>query len=200
MEHDPHIRESRGTPMTSMRFLTCFTVSFLALAQVRSAEVDPRLPGETEVVLSVNLDQLLNSPLGKKYLRTTIEEAIKGSTHGQELFKALELDPLKDIHRVTLALPAAASDAGLVIVRGKFNRERITELAEKLAADHKDKFKIHKSGDATIYEISGDKKVFATLAGDSVLLLAGSKEQLASPSKNGKPKKELIALIGKADD
>src|SRR5437588_25725 len=125
--------------MTLLRTLSGVAVTLLALGPARPAEVDSRLPADTEVVLSINLEQLLHSPLGKKYLRTTIAEAIKAYDTGQELLKYLELDPLRDINRITLASPAAASNRGLIIVQGKFNRTKLAELAEKVAAEHKDK-------------------------------------------------------------
>src|SRR5882672_5380822 len=115
-----------------MRFVRNFAallLGLLAAGPARSADVDPYLPNESELVLSVNIDQLLNSALGKKYLRAAIEEALKGNGQIQEVLKYLELDPFKDVGRVTVALSSGAADTGFVIVNGKFNREKIAQLA-----------------------------------------------------------------------
>jgi hypothetical protein len=175
---------------------TCLLLALVTGAPVAAAEADSRLPANTDVVVSVNLEQLLGSPLGKKYLRKSVEEALKSSPAGETL-KQLQLDPLKDINRVTLALSSGNPDSGLIIIQGKLNRGKIADLAEKVAADHPDKLKIHKSVEATVYEFPGDKTVFATFSGDSVLLLSNDREALTG--KPEKPKKELVSLIEKVD-
>src|SRR5262245_2317231 len=187
-----------------MRIARYFAPVLVALAAVTSAcaaDVDPYLPNDSELVLSVNMEHLLNSTLGKKYLRAAIEEALKSNGQIQEVLKYLELDPFKDISRVTIALSSVAADNGFVIVHGKFNREKIAELAQRVAAERKDKFKIHRDGATTIYEGAGDehKPVFASFVSDTVLLMSGDKETLRGSAKIGKPKKELIGLIQKAD-
>jgi hypothetical protein len=187
-----------------MRFVRNFAgllLGLFAAGPARSADVDPYLPNESELVLSVNIDQLLNSALGKKYLRAAIEEALKGNGQIQEVLKYLELDPFKDVSRVTVALSSGAADTGFVIVNGKFNREKIAQLAQQVAAERKDKFKIHRDGGATIYEGTSqeNKPIFASFISDSTLLMSGDKDSLRNTNKIGKPKKELVALIQKAD-
>jgi hypothetical protein len=187
-----------------MRIARHFAGLLLALAAIspaRAAEVDPYLPNDCELVLSVNMEQLLNSTLGKKYVRAAVEEGLKSNGQIQEVLRYLELDPFKDISRVTLALSSVAADNGFVIVNGKFNREKIAELAQRVAAERKDKFKIHRDGAVTIYEGAGDenKPIFASFVSETVLLMSGDKETLRGSSKIGKPKKEMTALIQKAD-
>jgi hypothetical protein len=162
-----------------------------------AADVEARLPADTEVVVSVNVTQIINSPLGAKYVRSTIEEALKHNPQGQEALNYLGLDPLRDITRLTVAMTSAANKDGLVIVRGKFNRDKIDDLAGKVAADQKDKLTIHKSGSTTVYEIAGEKKMFATFPDDSTLLISTNRARLSAPPS--KPKKEMLALIAQAD-
>lgn len=178
------------------RHIVVWLIVALAAAPMCAADVDANLPGNTEVVVSINLEQLLASPLGKRYLRTTVEEALKANPQGQEAFKFLELDPLRDLKQVTLALPSAGADAGCLIVKGKFNRQKIAELAEKLVVEQKEKLRIHKSGRASIYEIAGDKPTFVAVPDDSTALIATTREQLTAGAK---PKKEVTDLIQKAD-
>jgi hypothetical protein len=187
--------------MRSVRAFVAVPMLLLAVGLVRAADVDPNLPNDSELVLSVNLEQLLNSPLGKKYLRVALENALKSNGQIQDVLKYLELDPYRDVNRVTVALSSTASDTGFVIVNGKFNLKKIAELAERVAADRTRKFKIHKEGNVTIYEgaANDDKPIFAAFANDTTLLLSSDKEMLRGSAKTGKPKRELAVLIQNAD-
>jgi hypothetical protein len=169
---------------------------FALCGAVHAADVDPNLPPDTEVVVSVNLDSLLASPLGKRYLATTVTESIKSNAQLADALKTLELEPLRDLTRVTIAMSSAGAESGFVIVNGKFNRAKITELAAKIAGESKDRLKTHKAGDKVIYEIAGDKPAFVMLTSDTTLLISTDREQL---TKTGKPKKEMADLIAKAD-
>jgi len=183
--------------MESLRHVFGFATVVLAASLAPAADVDPRLPADTEVVVSVNLSQLFNSPLGAKYLRTVIDEALKQNPQGQEVLTYIGLDPVHDITQMTLAMTSAKNKDGLVIVRGKFNRAKIGDLAEKVAAEQKDKLAIRKDGAATVYEIAGEQKMFATFPDDSTLLLSKDRARFSSPA--GKPKPEISSLIAKAD-
>src|SRR4051794_26808628 len=81
-----------------------FAAAFLAVvvaAPVRAAEVDVLLPAETEAVMFVNVRQILDSDLVKKYALGQVKQALQGNEN-QKLLKDLGLDPLKDIDRVTV--------------------------------------------------------------------------------------------------
>jgi hypothetical protein len=168
-----------------------------------AADVDSYLPNESEVVASLNVDQLLNSPLGKRYLRAAIEQGLKDNPQVGDILKYAELDPFKDISRVTLSM--WGKDNALVIVGGKFNRQKISDLAAKAAADQPDKVKVHKTDGLTIFEtIDGKKSTFTAFASDATILMSPDitilKDVLTKTSgKVGQVKKELAALIAKAD-
>ena len=178
--------------------------ALLATGPLRSADVDPYLPNDSEIVISVNVTQLLESQLGKKYLASAFEQMLKDNAQAQSGLKEIGLDPLRDFSRVTLATTAATPDNGSIVINGKFNRGKIEEVAAKFAADQKDEIKIHKSGSQTIYEMidQNQKSTFLAFVTDSTLFMAPAKEQVSdalAKSKVGAPKKELAALIAKAD-
>jgi hypothetical protein len=139
--------------------------------------------------------------LGKKYVRVAVEDALKANGVVLDALKYLELDPFRDVNRVTLAMSATAADSEIAIIHGKFNRDKIAKLAERVAAEQKGKFKIHQAGAATIYEgAAGENRpVFASFVDDQTLLMSGNKDALLAAGKSGKPKKELAALIQQAD-
>ena len=84
----------------TMRIAFCLLAA-VAAQPLHAADIDANLPADTEVVVSINLDQLLASPLGKRYLAATVTEAIKANPQLQDALKSLEVDPLRapDHHR-----------------------------------------------------------------------------------------------------
>jgi hypothetical protein len=175
---------------------------------LRAAEIDPYVLNDSELVMSCNVEQFLQTPLAKKYVRTSFVELLKSNGQLQALLKELELDPMKDISRVTVSGSTDPNGRGIVIMTGKFNRDKIQALAVKAAADpnSKDKIKVHKEGSLAIYELAGEERpTFVTFAGDSTLLASRMREVLKeavskTSGKVGQPKKELAALIEKASD
>src|SRR5262245_59280141 len=172
------------------------------VAPIRAAEFDQFLPNDTALVVSINVEQLLNSPLGKKYARAAIEQGLKDNAQAQEILKALNFDPLKDLARLTVASSDAEKDNALAILNGKFDREKVDSVLAKVAADQPDKVKIHKAGSVTVYEMINDEKKpsFAGFA-DSNTILAGPKLDAVKSALGGtgvgKPKQELTALFPK---
>ncbi|HEV3144292.1 MAG TPA: hypothetical protein VGZ47_10435 [Gemmataceae bacterium] len=189
-------------PALALVFVFCLVIP------AHSAQIDPYVLNDGELVMSWNVQQFLETPLAKKYVRTSFEELLKSNAQFHTLLKDLELDPMKDISRVTVSGSTDPNGRGIVIVTGKFNRDKIQALAVKLVADpnSKDKLKVHKDGGLTIYEIAGeDRPTFVTFAGESTMLASRSREVLKeavsrTSGKVGEPKKELAALIEKASD
>ena len=86
-------------------------------AGARAADLDPYLPADTESYLSVNVRQILDSPVFKKQLLVPARAAIKEAAGGQLdlVLKDLGLDPFKDIDRLIIASPAAGdTDRGQI--------------------------------------------------------------------------------------
>ncbi|HLW64594.1 MAG TPA: hypothetical protein VKS79_04690 [Gemmataceae bacterium] len=185
-----------------------FVFLFTSQTPIRAADIDPYVLNDSELVMSWNVEQFLQSPLAKKFVRTSYIELLKSNEQFHTLLKDLELDPMKDISRVTVSGSADSGGRGIVIVTGKFNRDKIQALAAKVAADpnSKDKIKVHKEGSQSIYELAGEEKpTFVTFAGDSTLLASHMRDVLKEAMSNtsgkvGQPKKELAALIEKASD
>ncbi len=183
--------------MHAIRNIAWLGVIVLAGNGLRAADVDAHLPADTDVVISVNVDRLLKSPLGNQYLRGAIDGAIKNNANVQIALTALGLDPTRDISSVTAAMSSASPEQGLIVVHGKFDAAKINDLAEKAAAIQPDKIKIHKTDNGVVYEIADDKKVFAAIPDSSTLIMSTDRDRLSATG--GKVKKELASLIAKAD-
>ena len=72
----------------------------------RAAEVDPYLPDDTEVLVTVNVRQVLDSPLVKKSTLEKLREALKDIDMAEDVLKDLGFDPFKDLDRVTAFIRA----------------------------------------------------------------------------------------------
>src|SRR5262245_60147702 len=88
----------------------------------RAAELDPYLPADTETFVSINVRQLLDSSLVKKFGLGPARNALKGLDEVEGVLKDLDFDPFKDLDRLVLATPSGKeTDRGLIVAYGKFN-------------------------------------------------------------------------------
>lgn len=191
----------------------------LAALPVRAAEADKALPDDTEMVVTVNVRQFLDSPLIKK---AGLDKALAGNEESQKVLKDLGLDPLKDIDRVILA-GGKGDDQTLIVIKGNFDPEKIAAKAGELAKEHKDHVKVHKADGTTLYEITGvdkavplppqaqgqvplDKPMMIAVADKTTVVAGVSKDAVTAAiarvtgKKSGEIKnKELKALLAKQD-
>src|ERR1700736_6499975 len=102
----------------------------------RAAEVDKLLPDDAGAVVCVNVRQVLDSALMKKYGQGPVQAALKSGDYVQKLFTPAGFDPLRDLTLVTVAFPANNDPPkGLMIVHGKFDHDRIRAHAEVIAKE-----------------------------------------------------------------
>src|SRR5205085_1963922 len=90
------------------------------IVPVRAAEIDKYLPGDAEVVATVNVKQIADSAVFKKYGEEKARELLKDNDHASKVLEALGLDPFKHITSVTIAA-AGTDDKGYIIVHGQFD-------------------------------------------------------------------------------
>lgn len=182
-------------------------VALVALAvSAQSAEVDPLLPPETENVMHVNLRQLLDSEMSKKFAIGPAREALK-KEKAADVLKDLGLDPLKDLDKVTVASwGAGPEDMGVfMIVRGTFDPEKLFSTAVKTSQAEGDKVTIVEEGKYKLIQFTDrnqPRPFFATVADEKTIIAGNDKKivtnALAIAEKGGgKPavKRELSALL-----
>jgi hypothetical protein len=188
----------------------------LLTAPGRAAEVDKLLPNDTEVVFSVNVRQILDSPLGKKLPLDQAKEALKAQDDAHQVLKELGFDPFTDLDSITAAVSSGGdTDKGLLIVRGKFDLEKFRAKAEAVAKDMPDTLKIQKKpngsgGTTTVYEVNNvvpgsqtmyvallNKNTLVASAGIDYVLDAADKD--AGRKKTALKNKEVQALLGRVD-
>jgi hypothetical protein len=168
----------------------------------RAADADKLTPADAEVVVSINVRQLLDSELFKKYGKDEALKSLKDEKT-QKLLSAVGLDPLKDVDSVLITAAGATAPKALIVAHGHFDVEKIRNAAEKYADGKPEELKITKSEGLTIYEgINADSKqsVFAHFVGDGKTLLASTDKAYlmqAIKSPSGGPSKQMQAAMSK---
>lgn len=191
------------------RFLMVACLAAFVAPSVRAADVDALLPAETEQVVYVNVKQVLESDLVKKYAMEKIKDAMKKG-EAQAMLQKLGLDPLKDITSITGGVWGAEGKdmKGVGIIRGNFDGDKLFKAAEEFAKATPDKMSLVEEGDFKMVKITGDDKpVFASVTADGKMIVIGSDKKLVAASLTAKKtsakaklSKELTALVLKQDE
>jgi hypothetical protein len=158
-----------------------------------AAEPDKYLPSDSEAVLVINVSQLLDSPLMKKYGLEQLKEQLKSNNDAASFFKAAGLDPLKDIHHVTVgASLAGGKPKYLIVVHGKFNLDKVNDALSAEAKAKPEEVKVIDKGNQRIYEVtpkdSKDKPHYAAFANAETLIVSPSLEQTTNGLKKAEGK------------
>jgi hypothetical protein len=182
----------------------------LVAAPARAVDVEALLPKESDAVVSINVRQLLDSDIIKKFALDIIKKGMRENQEAQRAFDALGLDPLKDFNRVTVGIGGEdATDAkAVIVVEGKFDPKKINDTAAEFAQKKGEKIAVDKLDGKTIYKITGDNQpnpIFAAVLDANTIVLATTKEHLsrafqaAQGNVKSELKKDLAELVKNAD-
>lgn len=194
----------------------CALSVFAAAAPARAAELDKYLPEDTEMVVSVNVRQILDSEFYKKNVGDAARDALNGVEQAPEILKDLGFDPFKDLDRVIVAAPGGAEqDRGLLIAHGRFDLDKFRAKAESASKDDPDILKIHKISDGAdgkflVYEVKVNDQaptVFVALADATTLLASPGKDYVVDAMRKASSKeapalknKQMQAILGRMND
>jgi hypothetical protein len=140
---------------------------------------DKYLPDDSEVVLTVNVRQFLETPLINRDL-DKLREALKSQEKVTSELEKVGLDPLKDIDQVTIAgVPGQGDDHFLLVAHGRFDTTELEARAKSAVTEESDNVSEVKEEDHTFYSISqpGADRVFYVAWPESGTIVA-------SPSKD----------------
>lgn len=204
--------------MFTPRIAVVVVLALAWLAPARAADLDPLLPADTELYLTVNLRQIIDSPLFQKHLRAPVQKLLneEAGEAVQVVLKELGIDPFKDIDRLTIAVPSTTEpDRGLVILRGKFDPAKFEEKGKEAVKNKAETFKLHVAplgggAKANIWEVvvqpQQETSVFVAVAGPKTLVVSPGKDYVvdalkahAAKAKGAVKNKDLAALIEKMD-
>jgi hypothetical protein len=178
----------------------------LTAAPARAAEVDKYLPDDTQEVVTVNVKQLLDSGLFKKFGLEPAKQALKDNGDVGDILKDLGFDPFKDLDRIVVGSAGGEDpEKVLIIARGQFDLAKFKAKGEEAAKSNGEHLKIHKRDKGpVIYEVKlpqSDTPVFVALADKNTMLISPGKDYVIDGLKkidNPKPtvkNKEIQALI-----
>lgn len=192
----------------------------LLAGAVRAADVDKLLPNDTEIVVGVNVKQILNSGVVKRFGEDAIKQMLQSDDKVQKVLEDLGFDPFKDLDSLLVALPAVPTDTdidrALVIVRGNFDITKAKAKALALSKDDetKDVIKLASKPDGLggkheFWEISppdANKSFFVSLFSKDTLLVAPEADMLinAIEQNDGRKKaalknKDMAGLLARLD-
>jgi hypothetical protein len=137
-------------------------------------EVDPLVPADAGFVASVNLRQILDSPMVKKHAQAAVTAALAKDSNLGKALKSAGLDPLKDIDTLTVTGVADLDKPKwFAILRGRFDTDKILNLAAEHAKEHPDKLKVAREGDLTVVEFKDKPNShFAAFADNRTLIVS----------------------------
>lgn len=192
-------------------WLAGLTAALLLVPAAPAAGVDKLIPPDTTVVVTVNVKQILDSPLVKKRGLDEAKQALKSVEEANQVLEELGFDPFRDVDRITAAGPGGAEkDRGLLIVRGQFDLDKFKARAEQAAKDDPDVLKIQKVPGGTVYEVNApgqDMPIFVALLNRTTLVASAGKDYVvdamdreAGRSKATIKDKDLKAVIDRLDD
>lgn len=173
--------------------------SFLISSLCPAAELDAMVPPDAEVVMKLNIKQVLDSALIKKYALDPIKGALK-SPEAQQMIQATGLDPLKDLDSVTVTAAGTKMPKVLIVVRGRFDAEKInTAMAAQAKKDMT--LKSSKDGKLTIWEAKKDQNpLYTTVASPGALAMSTDKSYLVKSvgdEGRSKPGADLQTAVNK---
>jgi hypothetical protein len=182
---------------------------FVAALPAGAAEVDKYLPDDAGIVATLNVKQVAESPLIKKYALDKLKELLKDQNEATSVLESLGFDPFKDLTSITTAVPTIEMEPKpYIIVHGQFNLAKFEAKATEVAERMGDVLKIHKEGNHKVYEVNppgGDKPVFVGLVDKTTLVASSEKDFVldsfarAAGEKKSALKKELLDLLEKVD-
>jgi len=183
----------------------CLTFLPTALAQADATpDTEKWLVNDAEVFAAVNIKQMV----GSEVLKTGGKEALKGLINSNAQVKtildATGIDPFTDIHSIVISgSVASAKDVkALVVVRGKFDTDKVHSAAEKFSKKNPDALKLDKSGSTNLYQVKvNDMPLVGAFLDGSALVLTPTKDATLEtiktlgkkPAKVNKDLKEALA-------
>jgi hypothetical protein len=193
----------RISAKTWMPLLAAGFAALCLTASARAVSADNRIPSDAEVVVSVNVSQILDSDVFKKYAKAELEKALLNPSVTKEL-TAIGLDPLKDVHKLLITSAGTEKPKVLIVAYGKFDVDKMQAAAKKAAEDKPDELKIATEDGKTIYEGKGGdgKDFYAYLDPKGNAVLASTEKDYlltAIAHKSEGPSKEMQDVLSKVN-
>jgi len=185
-------------------WLKALALALAALAltgPARAVEADALVPGDSEALISVDVRQLLDAPLVKKYALEHLRAQLKQNNEANQAFQSLGLDPFKDVDSILLTKGAGGNDKILVVVRGRFDLDKIQKAASDFSEKNPGKLKVSKEKDLQVYEMKGEgNPAYVAFANKNTLVVtpqrAATVKAVSGGEERGTLSKEMKTALG----
>ncbi len=176
------------------------------LVSLPAPAADPKyLPAETELIVTINVKQILDSALVQKQkdaldqAKALLENAIQGQEEAQRFLKAADFDLFRDLISLTVGMsPGKASEPDFVIIEGNFHPAKFTAASEEAARNRPNIFRVTTEGKQKIVEgnFPDGKQAFISLAQAKNLLISSSRDNLLQAIARGEGSSSRGGLTG----
>src|SRR5262245_54456959 len=163
-------------------------LTMLVAAPAMHAQATKILPGDTEMVVTINVQQILKSDVlqANKTLvdlgKAKIAELLDEKEIGKYLKKA-NFDLFKDLNSVTVAMPnGRTADEPFILLEGKFDADKIETAILEASKDGGDvKVKIIKIANTTAFEVTPkeEKTMYVGILDKKTMIACVSKADFA---------------------
>jgi hypothetical protein len=164
-------------------YLPSIALMILTSTATAAPTTDRLTPADAEAVVTVNVRQLLQTPVVRKHALDPLKLLLERHDELQQLFTAAGLDPLRDVDTISLSTSGNPTASGklLAVVRGRFDPAKVRTATAEYARKHPGRLKSIKAGELPLWEITSDNKsYYAAFAGDNTLVVSNTKEDAAA--------------------
>jgi hypothetical protein len=187
-----------------------FVLGLVAAPNARAAEPDKLLPADADTVIQVNIKQILDTDIIKKYALEQLKLTLDGQD-AKKLLNEIGLDPLKDIDKIVVGanIKGRNDSKFLMIVHGTFDPDKLYKAAEAQSKKDADRFAMIKDGDSVVFKYTpenGENPIYGTVVNDKTVVAGSDKKMIANAvkaaaeSKKAAIKQELADLVKKMDE
>lgn len=183
-----------------------FTLVLASLVAMPAAAADPKyLPSETELIVTVNVKQILDSALVKKQkngvdqAKALLEAKLQEKPEVRDYLKAVGFDLFRDLISISVGLPPGKDpENGFVILEGQFNPGKFETASEDAVRQHPNVFSVSTVGKQKIFEAKSPdgKQIFLNLAHGKNLLISSNRETLVQAIARGEGSSSRGGLTG----
>jgi hypothetical protein len=167
----------------------------LIVGSTAQAQSTKLLPNDTEMVVTINLQQILKSELAKsnKELVDIAKAKVTDQLEEKGLDKWLkkaDFDVFKDLGSITVAVPGARNlDEYLIVIEGNFDAEKIEAAALEASKDAGgDKLKVIKIAGVKAFEVTPkeDKTLYVGILNKKTMIACATKADFAEAAARAK--------------
>lgn len=172
--------------------LTALTVASLVFVPgaAKAVDVDKLIPTDVESLASVQFKQVLEAPLLKKFgVDGLLRLAVESNDEAQKIIKATGINPFQDLDSLTIGTSGNPEKGikAIMILRGKFDPEKITKTAEEKAKEAGTELKKIREGSFDLWTAAAQgQEVFIAFVEKNAIVASTVKEQVVTALKGGR--------------